>query len=97
MLRVEEPCLGHSREPIQSTRSRLQPSGMAAAFLYWSVKVSPHVHYLGAGAPSFGENIRLHDGDVVEIRCEGLGRLLSNTVHFALRSEERRVGKECLE
>ena len=84
MLRVEEPCLGHSREPIQSTRSRLQPSGMAAAFLYWSVKVSPHVHYLGAGAPSFGESIRLHDGDVVEIRCEGLGRLLSNTVHFAL-------------
>jgi len=50
---------------------------MVAAFLYWSVKVSPHVHYLGAGAPSFGENIRIHHGDVVEISFEGLGRLFA--------------------
>jgi hypothetical protein len=32
-------------------------------------------------ALSFGENIRLHDGDVVEISFEGLGRLPRNTVH----------------
>jgi hypothetical protein len=38
-----------------------------------------HVHYLGAGALSFGENIRLHDGDVIEISFEGFGRPLRNT------------------
>lgn len=78
MLRSwKSPAWVYSRAPIQSTRSRLQPSGMAAAFLYSSVKVSAHVHYLGAGAPSFGENLRLNDGDVVEMSFEGLGRLLA--------------------
>jgi hypothetical protein len=80
----KSPASVYSRAPIQSTRSRLQPSGMATAFLYSSVKVSQHVHYLGAGALSFGENIRLHDGDVVGI---SFGRPLRNTVHAALSAE----------
>lgn len=39
-----------------------------------------HVHYLGAAALSFGENIRLRNGDVMEISFEGFGRPLCNTV-----------------
>jgi hypothetical protein len=39
-----------------------------------------HVHYLGAGALSFGENIRLSNGDAMEISFEGFGRPLCNTV-----------------
>jgi hypothetical protein len=39
-----------------------------------------HVHYLGAGALSFGENIRLHNGDAIEISFEGFGRPLRNIV-----------------
>jgi hypothetical protein len=40
-----------------------------------------HVHYLGAGALSFGENIRLCNGDAMEIGFEGFGRPLRNIVH----------------
>lgn len=39
-----------------------------------------HVHYLGACALSFGENIRLCNGDVMEISFEGFGRPLRNIV-----------------
>ncbi len=41
-----------------------------------------HVHYLGADLLSFGENVRLKDGDVVEISFEGFGRPLINPVRF---------------
>lgn len=39
-----------------------------------------HVHFLGADCLSFGEGIRLADQDLVEIRFEGFGRALRNTV-----------------
>jgi len=39
-----------------------------------------HVHYLGAGLLSFGEGIRLCDGDLMEIQFDGFGRPLRNTV-----------------
>jgi hypothetical protein len=39
-----------------------------------------HVHFLGADCLSFGEGIRLADGDVIEIRFDGFGRPLSNPV-----------------
>jgi hypothetical protein len=42
-----------------------------------------HVHYLGAGLLSFGENVRLQDRDVMEICFESFGRPLCNTVRFA--------------
>jgi hypothetical protein len=42
-----------------------------------------HVHYLGADLLSFGENVRLLDGDQMEIQFEGFGRPLRNTVRFA--------------
>jgi len=39
-----------------------------------------HIHFLGADAFSFGEGVRLHDGDVMQIRFAGLGRALRNRV-----------------
>jgi hypothetical protein len=39
-----------------------------------------HVHFLGADALSFGDNIRLAAGDVTEVSFEGFGRPLTNTI-----------------
>jgi hypothetical protein len=39
-----------------------------------------HVHFLGADALSFGDNIRLVGGDVTEVSFEGFGRPLTNTI-----------------
>ena len=39
-----------------------------------------HVHFFGACALSFGDGIALADGDVMEIRFEGVGRPLRNPV-----------------
>ena len=39
-----------------------------------------HIHYFGADAFSFGEGIRLEDGDIMEVRFEGFGRALRNPV-----------------
>ena len=50
-----------------------------------------HVHYLGASLLSFGEGIRLQDGDVMEIRFDGFGRPLCNTVQRVSPSEDRLV------
>jgi len=39
-----------------------------------------HVHFLGTDCLSFGEGIRLVDGDVMQISFEGFGRALGNRV-----------------
>jgi len=39
-----------------------------------------HVHFLGADCLSFGEGIRLADGDLMQIGFEGFGRTLCNPV-----------------
>ena len=39
-----------------------------------------HVHFFGADAFSFGEGIRLDDGDVIQIGFEGMGRPLRNPI-----------------
>jgi len=40
-----------------------------------------HVHFLGADSLSFGEGIRLKDGDVLQVGFDGFGRPLRNFVH----------------
>ncbi len=50
-----------------------------------------HVHYLGAGLLSFGEGIRLRDGDIMEIQFNGFGRPLCNTVQSTSPAEYRAV------
>jgi hypothetical protein len=37
-----------------------------------------HIHFFGADAFSFGEGIRLTDGDVMKVRWNGFGRALRN-------------------
>ena len=39
-----------------------------------------HVHFLGADALSFGDNIRLTAGDTTEVSFQGFGRPLINTI-----------------
>jgi hypothetical protein len=41
-----------------------------------------HVHFLGAGAFSFGEGITLEDGDYMEIEWQGYGRPLRNRIEL---------------
>jgi hypothetical protein len=39
-----------------------------------------HIHFLGADALSFGENVRLTAGDITEVSFAGFGRPLINTI-----------------
>ena len=40
-----------------------------------------HVHFFGADCLSFGEGIRLANGDIMQVAFEGFGRPLRNAVH----------------
>jgi len=40
-----------------------------------------HVHFFGTDCLSFGEGVRLQDGDVMQVSFEGFGRPLRNPVH----------------
>ena len=42
-----------------------------------------HIHFLGADAFSFGDGVRLEDGDVMQVRFEGFGRALWNPLSRA--------------
>jgi hypothetical protein len=42
-----------------------------------------HVHFFGAHGLSFGDGVALADGDVMEVRFEGFGRPLRNTVRVS--------------
>jgi len=46
-----------------------------------------HVHFFGADAFSFGNQIALQDGDVMEISWEGMGRALRNPLAVSSRKE----------
>ena len=47
-----------------------------------------HVHFFGADAFSFGEGIRLAGGDVMQVRWDGFGRPLRNTLRVAAGKDE---------
>jgi hypothetical protein len=42
-----------------------------------------HVHFFGADAFSYGEGLRLEDGDVMVVRWEGFGKALRNPVKLS--------------
>jgi hypothetical protein len=42
-----------------------------------------HVHFFGADAFSFGDGVRLVDGDVMQVRWAGFGRALRNPLRIA--------------
>lgn len=47
-----------------------------------------HVHFLGADAFSFGENIALAEGDEMTVQWEDMGRALRNTLAMDKSQEE---------
>ncbi|MDX1640370.1 MAG: AraD1 family protein, partial [Balneolaceae bacterium] len=47
-----------------------------------------HVHFLGADAFSFGDDVRLKDGDWMEVSFEGFGRPLRNPVRIDPEKEK---------
>ncbi len=49
-----------------------------------------HIHYFGADAFSFGDGIRLQDGDIMEVHFQGYGRALRNVVK-QIREQPRPV------
>lgn len=40
-----------------------------------------HVHFFGTNCLSFSDNIRLQEGDIMQVAAEGYGRPLRNPVH----------------
>jgi hypothetical protein len=52
------------------------------------VPFQAHVHFFGADAFSFGDQVQLQTGDVMEVHWEGLGRALQNPLAFAEAKEE---------
>ena len=42
-----------------------------------------HVHFFGTSALSYGDGVRLRDGDVMQVHFEGFGRALRNPVRVA--------------
>ena len=42
-----------------------------------------HVHFFGADAFSFGEGVRLADGDWMQVSFDGFGKPLRNVVRIA--------------
>ncbi|WP_276390955.1 AraD1 family protein [Eudoraea chungangensis] len=47
-----------------------------------------HIHFFGADAFSFGEGISLQQGDIMEVKWDGLGRPLRNTLNLNGEKEE---------
>jgi hypothetical protein len=57
-------------------------------YLAHQIPLQAHVHFFGADAFSFGSQIVLQDGDVMEIYWAGMGRALQNTLKIADRKEK---------
>ena len=47
-----------------------------------------HIHFFGADAFSFGEGLRLEDGDVMQVRFDGFGRALRNPLRRGQGAEK---------
>jgi hypothetical protein len=45
-----------------------------------------HVHFMGADCLSFGEGIQLADGDIMQVKFEGFGRALRNSMRTVCSS-----------
>ncbi len=59
-------------------------------FKYESHRVpwQAHVHFMGADAFSYGEQIKLMDNDLMEVYWEGMGRPLRNTLKVSQETEK---------
>ena len=50
-----------------------------------------HVHFFGAHSLSFGDGIELKDGDWTEVRFDGFGRALRNSIHIQPKDTNRLI------
>jgi hypothetical protein len=50
-----------------------------------------HVHFFGAHSLSFGDGIELKDGDWMEVRFDGFGRALRNSIRIETKAADRIV------
>src|SRR5262249_36786932 len=70
-LRTGEAEMCHSLHNIEHHHFKFEPHRRPGDI---------HVHYFGTDGLSFGEGLRLADGDVMSIHFEGFGRALRNPV-----------------
>jgi hypothetical protein len=52
------------------------------------IPLQAHVHFFGADSFSFGNGVRLKDGDVMNIQWNGLGRTLRNSIKISKEEEK---------
>jgi hypothetical protein len=50
-----------------------------------------HVHFFGAHSLSFGEGVKLHSGDWMQVRFEGYGRALRNPIQIESKAQDRLI------
>jgi hypothetical protein len=50
-----------------------------------------HVHFFGAHSLSFGDGIVLQDGDWMDVRYDGFGRSLRNSIHIEPKTHGRQI------
>jgi hypothetical protein len=55
-----------------------------------------HVHFFGAHSLSFGEGIVLKDGDWMDVRYEGFGRALRNSIRVETKNANRLIAVRSL-
>jgi hypothetical protein len=76
-IRTGEAEMCHSRQNIEHHHFKFEQHRRPG---------DVHVHFFGADCLSFGDGIRLNDGDAMQIRFEGFGRALRNPVRFDKRA-----------
>lgn len=77
-LRTGESEMCHSLQNIEHHHFKFEPHRRPG---------DVHVHFFGAHSLSFGDGVRLQDGDVMEVWFEGYGRPLRNSVRMPDRKE----------
>ena len=55
------------------------------------VPLQAHIHFFGADAFSFGNGIKLHDGDRMSVQWKGLGRALESSLRISKENENLNV------
>jgi len=55
-----------------------------------------HVHFFGAHSLSFGDGVVLREGDWMEVRYEGFGRPLRNSIHIEAKDADRLISVRSL-
>ena len=68
-IRTGESAMCHSLSNIEHHHFKFEPHRRPGDL---------HIHFFGASAFSFGDGVRLEDGDVMQVRFEGFGRALRN-------------------